>query len=308
MMNDEIKRLVSGTASISIPAEWERFREVYLYTALVRPPSNPYLNRNWTPAKARYGTVVIMGKGEYARGGYPIEFEQQSFKLFSLQTSQNLLALICALEAILESLVNLSIAIPDTFPISKNNPIEGFRYEAIDFDRCVITCYADTALQITLKGISLDQCKETDGLPEPPPLPPPPPPRIPPGTRIDGQDGRPSITPPQENEPPELNVPFDEDSEEPPNNGTEECVVYDVLIRSKAVGEFNPISELNYRLYGEIVAIRIVNDAQGGRIEANCRGQFFNNPDGCGELEWVLLEGGGTQYDFAEIVSITQVS
>lgn len=214
-MAEPISRLISGTASMSIPPEWLEYREVYLSTAVVRKPTNPYLNKNFSPDKGKYGNVTILASGLYVREELPINYELQYHTIFSLQPSQNFLALICALEAILQTFVNLANAIPDTVPITKNNPIENWSYLAPNVDRVVINCYADTALFVSLIPVEMERCDPADGEPSPPPPPPPPPPPIPPGTPIDGENGNPLLDPPQEGEPPEFDNPFDGDRDEP---------------------------------------------------------------------------------------------
>jgi hypothetical protein len=308
-MIEEITRIISGTATIIIPPEWERFREVYLYSDVVRDPTNKYLNLNYTPPKSRYATVTVLAKGGYVRKDIPIEFEQQRVKLFALQTSQNFLAQICALDNVLDSIANLAAALPDVFPISVNNGIEDFGYEAVDFDRCVLTCYADTALRIVLQGIPLEQCDPTDGLPSPPPLPPPPPDKVPPGTPVE-------ITPPQEFEPEELNQPFpgdDDGDEEFEFPFGDECSKY--ICTSAITTTTNGRQVRSEAVYGEIRAF-FYNPSGGpsgnsrDAIILDCRGlaEFEGNPLPCGdEVSFVWQDAAPEEFVSAEIINIVPI-
>lgn len=256
-MTTPISRLISGTASISIPPEWLEFREVYLSTAVVREPSNKYLNLNYTPPRSRYGTITVLSSGLYVRDEFTVDYELQYYTLFSLQPSQNFLALICALESTLQSIVSLSIAIPDTFPITKSNPIEDWTYASPNVDRIVITCYADTALFVSLIPVEMERCNPADGIPQPPPPPPPPPPKVPTNTPLDGNNGNPLITPPQDGEPPELNIPFPIDTDEEPSLYPfgDRCVAYRVSYTyvSSTTGE--TLNGNNFTFWGEILGV-----------------------------------------------------
>lgn len=256
-MATPISRLISGTASISIPLEWLEFREVYLSTAVVREPSNKYLNLNYTPPRSRYGTITVLSSGLYVREELTVDYELQYYTIFSLQPSQNFIALICALETILQSIVNLSIAIPDTFPISKTNPIEDWTFASPNIDRIVVTCYADTALFISLIPVEMERCNPADGIPTPPPPPPPPPPKIPPGTPLNGENDVPLITPPQESEPPEYNTPFPGDTDEEPSIFPfgDRCNAYRVSYTyvDSVTGELS--NGNNFTFWGEILGI-----------------------------------------------------
>ena len=308
-MVETIERIVSGTASISIPAEWERFREIYLYVDVVRPPTVEYKNLNYTPPRSRYGTITILAKGDYTRDAQSIDFERQRIQLFALQTSQNFLALVCALDNILDSFANLADALPDIFPISVNNGIEGFDYEAVDFDRCVVTCYADTALRILLQGIPLEQCDPTDGLPQPPPPPPPPPEKVPPGTPV-------TITPPQDGEPPELNEPFEGDEEDGDDLEFpigEACLRY--LCTSAITTTTNGREVRSEVVYGEVTEFfyNPSGGASGNTREAillTCRGlaEFNGQVQPCiNPVTYVWQDAAPEEFVSAEIINVVPV-
>lgn len=307
-MEQTITRRVSGTASISIPTDWERFREVYLYLDVVRQPSNLYVNRNWAPDKTLYAQITTMAKDKYVSRQFSMEYESQVFTLYRYQDNQIFLAQVCALEAILVSIVNLSVAIPDTFPINYTNPLEDFTYPAIDFDRCVIKCYADTALNITLVGVPLEQCKETDGTPQPPP---------PPGTEDEEFDqGEPiTITPPQENEPPEFNEPFEGDEEEGELEFPfgEECEKY--LCTSAITTQSSGREVRSEVVYGPIR--NFFYNPSGGpdgntrdAIILECRelAEFNGFPLPCGnEVSYVWQDADPADFISAEIINVVPV-
>lgn len=179
---------MSGRGEIQIPlSEFEDSHTIRLYTQVIRRPTNPFLNLNYSPPRGEYAKINFL-LGNYVLEEYTCRYEFQSYKVFENQGSQNLLSLICAYDGILESFLELADCISECIPISKLNRIKDHPYLSYEPDRILVKCYADTALRLVLSSFSLVKCEPGDGTLQPPPPPPPPLPPVPPGTPLDGSN------------------------------------------------------------------------------------------------------------------------
>jgi len=182
-------RLVSGKGVLKVPAINNKFRATILYADLVRPPRNRYLNKNWNPERGKYAFLTFI-RNEYVINHDAMEFERQSWDGIQDISGQTLIAVKCAYDGILQTFVNLSIALASTpggvglQPISKVDLIKDYENLANSWQEVRINCYADTAVQFRLFTLKYDSCTADRDDEKPPPPPPAPPPRIPAGTPI----------------------------------------------------------------------------------------------------------------------------
>lgn len=185
----EQDRLISGKGQLKIVADPVKFRHAYVLLDVIRPPTNLYLNYNYNPPRSRYATLTFRRQG-YVVDTCSMEFERERVDIVNDITGQNLIAIKCAYDGILQTFVNLSIALANTpggvglQPITKVDAIKDYEYLTLAWDEILIKCYADTALQVRLFTLLHDTCDpEKDKGKEPPP-PPPPLPKLPAGTPI----------------------------------------------------------------------------------------------------------------------------
>lgn len=185
----EQDRLISGKGVFKLQADAKKFRHAYILLDVVRDPKNRYINRNYNPVRGKYAFLTFRKDG-YVVSQASMEFEKQRFDVVSDITSQNLIAIKCAYDGVLQTFVNLSIALGSTpggaglMPLSKTDLIKDYDYLSLNWDEMLINCYADTAVQVRWYSLLHDSCSaDRDDKKEPPP-PPPPRPKVPAGTPL----------------------------------------------------------------------------------------------------------------------------
>lgn len=264
------ERNISGKGVLRVPSDYSKSRLRILYCSVFRKPKAEYLNFNYSPPRSRYAWLTFWRNG-YVVGDAALEFPSQSFDGVTDITSQNLIAIKCMYEGILQSFVNLTNALAATpgglglTYISTDDLIKDYEYLNLSWDEVRVVCYADTAINFKLVALPHDTCDPLKDRPRKPPPPPPPPPPVPPGTPLTNLD------PPYEDEsnPDNFTEPYPGDDNSPFPIG-EECQQYDVsIIVNTFGGESIP---LTFRLFGIIGGVGIGGEgsfvyiiAQGGR-------------------------------------------
>jgi hypothetical protein len=293
-----VTRLISGKGVIKIPEDWGSALQILLYTQVVRPPKNQSLNKTFNPDKSFYAHICFC-IDESVLFSLDVNFAMQVFEVHESQASQNLLSLICAYDGILDSFVEVGQVIGVV--LSRTNLIKSHPYLRFKPDTIRFECYADTALQLTLKGTRLEKCNFEDGSSVAPPPPPPPTPTVPPGTPVDvdppydgDQDGGDTIP-----------FPIDDMPVDPPP--TEDCAVYEVAY---SWNRFGVPRNATIRLYGPIGGISIQNISPTNatsRVRIECRGLTVSGPCDVYKPWDVETEGNPDVYSDATIVSITAI-
>jgi len=221
---EDIVRTISGKGVILIPEEYQNCRKIYLYSQLIRPPSNQSINFTWNPDKSFYAHITFCFD-DFVLYSFDMNFENQMWIVADLQPSQNLLSLICAYEGVLDSFVSFALALG--IFISKTNLIFEHGYETFVPNRIRFECFAESAILLTLKGVDFDICDPEEGSPSPPPPPPPPQPKVPSDTPV-------PVSPPYEGEDDggdTVPLPIDEPEPTPDFPFGEECDRYIVSVR-----------------------------------------------------------------------------
>jgi len=294
-------RLISGRGVLKIPEDAQLARYYIMYADVIRRPINEYLNFDWNPPQSVYARL------NYRRDGYVqqsdiLRYPRESRTYVNDVSGQNLRAIKCAYDGILETFVNLSIAIPFVFPISVNDLIKDYESLALGWDEILFDCYSSTALQIRFYALDYDVCNPDRDDTNYPPPPPPPLPPVPPDTSIG------SITPPYDGENDDGNtVPFPDDDFETPGSG--DCVAYDVVIN--VFGNFDPNPAVfTKNVWGPVGELRIDNPSAGEfttvALILDCRGD--RNVAPCQpETSITINTAQRRDYTSWEIVSITEV-
>jgi len=273
------ERLISGKGVLRVPSAARKARYWIMYADVIRLPTNEYRELNWNPYQSLYARMVYRRDGYVQTYDY-LRYTREQRTYINDITGQNLRAIKCAYEGILQSFVNLGVSI-GSIPVSVTNLIKDYKSLALSWDEILFSCYSDTALQIRFFKLDYDVCNaENDDSDDPPPPPPPLPP-VPPGTSIG------SISPPYDGD--EDTDPFEGDDSEPPplEPPGEECVLYSITIRhGQRYGD--PFIERGVTAYGEILGVRIiaVSGVQNA-LQINSRGLFNPaSPTGCISQDW----------------------
>jgi len=229
------ERNISGKGVLRVPSDIVKRRLVVLYASVLRPPLSPYLNLAYTPPRGRYANLTFF-RNEYVIGSAAMEFKQQSWDTVADITSQNLIAIKCAYEGMLQSLNNFAIAL-SLIPVSVVDLIKDYEYLDTAWDEVRVACINDTALNLRLYTLPHDTCDPDKDKPRKPPPPPPPPPEQPPGTPLDNLD------PPYDGD--DTTDPYPGDGTTPPplEPPGEACVAYRMVVRAisdSAFGEPTP--------------------------------------------------------------------
>lgn len=218
------ERTISGKGLLRVPSELAKRRAVVLYCDLIRPPSSPYYNANYTPPQGFLGTVTFV-RNEYVIAEDKIRYPRQSWDAVPDITAQNLIAIKCMYKGVLQSFVNFATAAGYAY-ISVEDKIKDYEYLDLMWDEVRITCYADTALKLRLFALANDKCQDDADKPKKPQKPPLLPPPVPPKTPI-------VVDPPYEDEglpTDDVTEPYPGD-ETPPNTEGEICQLYNVTFR-----------------------------------------------------------------------------
>lgn len=245
------QRFVSGKGVVRIPGDVRKNRLLVLYCDVIRHPKSEYLNFNYLPSRSRYGFVNFL-RNDYVISTASIEYPRQSFDGITDVTGQNLIAIKCAYEGILQSFANLGTAL-GVVPISIIDLIKDYEYLNLSWDEARISCYADTALQIRLYRLIHDTCNPDKDKDKRPPPPPPPRPPVPPGTPIEDIDD------PYEGDPVTEPYPGDGTPPPPPLPEFPECAK--VGVRWRPINASGTQYDYRYNIiYAYYGGMRLVGD------------------------------------------------
>lgn len=219
------ERIISGKGVLKVPEEARTSRYWIMYVDVIRRPRNEYLELQWNPNQSMYARMTYL-RNSYVQTFDYIKFQREQRTYINDITGQNLRAIKCAYEGILQTFFNLgnALLLPS---ISVTNLIKDYESLALSWDEIRFSCYSNTALQIRFYGLQYDVCNtENDDSNDPPP-PPPPRAQIPTEEPVevsppydDGDDNGGTIPFPDDQFPP--------DDPEPPG---ERCTAYRVTVR-----------------------------------------------------------------------------
>jgi hypothetical protein len=297
------ERLISGKGVLRVPQQERPIRHYILYLDVIREPSQKYLNLNYNPGRSRFATCVFE-RNAYVQSISAMEYPKQLFENVNDITGQNLIAIKCAYQGILETFVNLALAIPVIFPTTLENSIKD--YESLDlfWDAVKIVCYADTAIQARLFKLEYDRCQSDFDKKKRPPPPPPPLPPVPPGTAIA------DISPPYDGDGDDTDPhPIDDEPPSPYPAGNE-CQAMRVTVRYTQVSNGQVLTRAQ-NFWGEIRGIRFRQKTTSPPeqfIEVESRGLVAAGA--CKPAyEWARLNsaGGTDVWSNLELISILPV-
>lgn len=157
-----LERVVSGLGEIRLTNAFRNALHIYLYVDVIRFPGNQYLNFNWEPPRSEFAKITWL-YDDYVVREDTIRYPRERLTIFENQAAQNLLSLICVYDGILDSFLGLAECIIECTPISRTNLIKEHQYKIFDVNRIKFSCFNDTALRLTLRSRSLDQCSMEDG-------------------------------------------------------------------------------------------------------------------------------------------------
>lgn len=276
------ERTISGIGRIKIPNDKKNQRQFTLYANVIRMPKSPYKSFEISPQESIYARMTFL-QSKYVLSRDYMRFESQKWVFTPDIAGQTLIAVKCAYDGILQTFVNLGLALNLT-PISVINSIKDYKQFGMDFDEIRFTCYKGTAIKLTLLATDYDACKEDYKEVIPPPDPPAIPPQVPPGTPITV-----SLPYDDENNDP-ITEPFEDDEIDVPPPVGLDCVNYNVLLEWE--DRFNQTVQEVKVFLGPIGQVRTVTGqySEAISIEIEARGQGFST---CGLFRYVRFTGAG---------------
>lgn len=253
-------RVISGKGILRIDKDAPDFKKskvLTVYCNVIREPLTPYKNYNYNPPQSQYAYLVFL-REDYVVRTEQLKYEQQCFDFYPDISAQTLYAVECAYAGILQSFVNLGIAL-GAIPTTVTNNIEDWRHQDLFFDTIKVVCYASTAVQIDVVSNSYDLCPEqTSPEPPPPPPPPEPPPKLPPDTPLD-EDTIP-VSPPYDGADDDGDTtPFDGDQPPPPPLGCWETY-------TTFTGGLSPVTDYTVGLSTDIPQLRLQSGASSWEL------------------------------------------
>ena len=281
-------RVISGKGVLLLdPLVDPKYRYLFLLIDVVRLPNNEYLNFKWNPPESFYANVTL-GKNGYVYESRAIKYPAELWKFIPDIAGQVLIAEKCSLDAVLQSFVNLGIALGVT-PISVSNPITDYATLSLEPQEFKFVCYSSAAIRLRLYGQEYDTCDEDyvrrDTGPE---LPPPEPGSIPKDVPVatsppySGEDDNGDTVPYPGDEPDDGDFPIGDT-----------CSV--VTVSGNLAFETPDNQSFNYDfsvdVWGEITNAETVqntdvNFPQDGGFLVTCRGR---TSDVCNDLGGVLV-------------------
>lgn len=195
-------RTISGVGLLRIPETELNYRQYSLFAQIIRKPTNEYLSFEHSPPQGFYARITFLKSGSVITR-HDMRYPKEKLIFVPDPPNQNLIAIQCSYQGVLESFVNLGTQLGLILPTLVNE-IEDWKALPLPWDEIQVACYSDTAIAFTLKAIEYDVCNEDYPEPQEEPEPPEEETPIPPGTPIE-------ISPPYEDDEITNKAPIDEE-------------------------------------------------------------------------------------------------
>ena len=274
-------RLISGTGLLRIPNDKQDRRLYTLFAQVIRPPRSPYLNMKSNPPEGFYAKITCINNS-FVYKIFSHDFETQAWEFIPDISGQTLIAIKCAYDGLLTTFQNLGYAL-QTPPITATNTISTYKNLKLPFTEFRIKCYANTAIQFTLKAIPFDSCESSKQPPQDTPSSPAITAQVPFDTPLD-------ISPPYTNDSITDKADIDDQFVPPPLG--ENCQVGTLRFTYTYTQPGSPeqTAEAATACYGPVSRDFRVKAGIGGVLETQHRGNPF-------------IEGCST-YTYRDILSI----
>lgn len=264
------KRLISGEGLFKLEYN-EAYRYFWLYASIVRLPVTNFNNNKWNPDRSEYAKIT-WNNDEFVIREDLIRYEAQRLEWCVDPTGDASFASVCLYDSVIFYLDYLApfVSAP---PLPDDNDNKIFwTFLKNYFDKILISCRDDTAIEFELWGLKFNKnCPTAVSEPSKKPGSPPPKAKVPPGTPIG------NISPPYD---PVTNdngntKPFSSDiipAPEPTGNACQSYVLQITYFRDDIPGMPFTIRAAAYGVLGSIEA------RQGDGIYVECQGDPATQP------------------------------
>ena len=204
-------RRISGTGIIQISADDLKLRRYTLFADIIRRPLTPYYNGSYEPSQTFYAHISLVFN-DYLLQTLSMQYNAQIWSFDADISGQNLVAIKCEYLGILKSFANLGTALGLTV-VSVENTIADYKYLPLPWNKIIIKCEADCAIQFALVGLPYDVCQGSYIDPSVSPIAPAKPTPVLPGVPTE-------ISPPYPGDTISKKTPLDETYTPPPTGNT----------------------------------------------------------------------------------------
>lgn len=176
-------RTISGKGLFKV-AYNEAYRYYWLYAQVVRLPLHNFNNYKWNPERSEYAKITWNNDGFVIREDV-LKYQKQRFEWCVDPTGDAAFALTCYHSEVIGYLDYLAPFIPA--PPLPDVPGSTIYFTALKnyFDRILISCRDDTAIEFELWGLKYNRnCPDATSVPPEKPEAPPEIEQVPPGTPI----------------------------------------------------------------------------------------------------------------------------
>ena len=245
-----------------------------------------------------------------------MEFDPQSWDGVTDITSQNLIAIKCMYDGILQSFENLVAGLaftPGGLGLQYTGTVDlikDYEYLNLSWDEVRVVCQGDAVVNMQLYALAHDKCEDEKDKPKKPPPPLPPPEKVPPGTPFtdisppyDSQENPDNFTEPY---PDDTTTPSDFPLGEPETKYLVSIRVYGNWAEPDGVeATKGKYADFDLTVWGEIYSIQ-TNRSQPA-VYVDCHGDG-NSPIGERQLVQVIAgEPSGPQYGDAELLTYQEI-
>jgi len=208
----EETRYISGRGLFRVPFTADT-RRIYLQCSVLRDPNPNYVNNRYNFSKGFYATILWY-KGGYVVREDVMEYELQRFEWIADITAQAIYQANCGYLKVIEWIRYLG----EQLEIDMTPTPGRVFYPLNDFPEEIrIVCRDGCAVTVELWRQLIDKCPSYASDDRVPEVPDPPPEKLPPGSPLDGNDGRPNVSPPYDGEDDQGDtIPYDPDEFPPP--------------------------------------------------------------------------------------------
>lgn len=169
------ERVLSGKGTFRFPVEdYASLRAISVFIDVNRKPKSDYLSKKTEPSRSFYGYITLQSD-DYVLQEVAINYPKQRFDFYTDNTGIIQKMLPCINQEILQSFVNLALAL-GVPPVSLQNETKNWNLVNFAPKLLQFCMYSSSAVRVLVKGLDYDDCEELDQDSEQKDPPPPDPP------------------------------------------------------------------------------------------------------------------------------------
>lgn len=166
------ERVLSGRGTFRFPVEdFASLRAISIFVDVTRKPKSDYLSKKTEPNRSFYGYITLQSD-DYVLQELSINYPKQRFDFYTDNTGIIQKMLPCINQEILQSLINLGIAL-GVPPVSIQNETQDWNLVNFAPKLIQFCMFSSSAVRVLVKGLDYDDCEELESDSEQEEPPPP---------------------------------------------------------------------------------------------------------------------------------------